>query len=149
MLGLIADCFNINIIIIFMHSRHCQRFLPISGSCHANMADLQKLAEQMFQSTFFAEEAKPSTVREENYYYLVHSCLVQTLYGTYLSMPLSDWSTVRPTWQNAGEGREGILQWSRIPPRGINNTPGCFKIKLQWCGQCWPTVRADFFCLAF
>ena len=26
------------------------------------MADIQKLAEQMFQSTFFAEEAKPSTV---------------------------------------------------------------------------------------
>lgn len=42
-------------------TRHCQRFLPIAGSCHANMADLQKLAEQMFQSTFFAEEAQPST----------------------------------------------------------------------------------------
>ena len=50
----------------FMHSRHCQRFLPIAGSCHANMADLQKLAEQMFQSTFFAEEAQPSTVGDGN-----------------------------------------------------------------------------------
>jgi len=29
------------------------------------MADLEKLAEQMFQSTFFAEEAQPSTVGEE------------------------------------------------------------------------------------
>ncbi|XP_078376011.1 THUMP domain-containing protein 1-like [Oculina patagonica] len=42
-------------------TRHCQRFLPIAGSCHANKEDLQKLAEQMFQSTFFAEDAKPST----------------------------------------------------------------------------------------
>lgn len=48
-----------------MNYRHCQRFLPIAGSCHANMADLEKLAEQMFQSTFLAEEAQPSTVGEE------------------------------------------------------------------------------------
>lgn len=45
-----------------MYSRHCQRFLPIAGSCHANKEDIKKLAEQMFQSTFFAEDAKPSTV---------------------------------------------------------------------------------------
>ncbi|KAJ7384097.1 THUMP domain-containing protein 1 [Desmophyllum pertusum] len=42
-------------------TRHCQRFLPIAGSCHANKEDIKKLAEQMFQSTFFAEDAKPST----------------------------------------------------------------------------------------
>ena len=63
--SLIANRFNANIIIIFMNSRHCQRFLPIAGSCHANMDDLQKLAKQMFQSTFFAEDAQPSTVGEE------------------------------------------------------------------------------------
>ena len=42
--------------------RHCQRFLPISGSCHANKEEMKKLAEQLFQSSFFAEDVKPSTV---------------------------------------------------------------------------------------
>ena len=42
--------------------RHCQRFLPISGSCHANKEEMKKLAEQLFQSLFFAEDVKPSTV---------------------------------------------------------------------------------------
>ena len=42
--------------------RHCQRFLPIGASCHANSEDIKKLASEMFQSTFFAEDAKPSKV---------------------------------------------------------------------------------------
>ncbi|XP_058943579.2 THUMP domain-containing protein 1-like [Pocillopora verrucosa] len=42
-------------------TRHCQRFLPISGSCHANKEEMKKLAEQLFQSSFFAEDVKPST----------------------------------------------------------------------------------------
>ena len=58
--------FNIICVTCF---RHCQRFLPIGGSCYANNEDIKKLASEMFQSTFFAEDTKPSTVRR--YYHLI------------------------------------------------------------------------------
>ena len=59
---------TVSIDVIFHHYPHfdllrnCQRFLPISGSCHANKEEMKKLAEQLFQSSFFAEDVKPSTV---------------------------------------------------------------------------------------
>ena len=55
---LVFNCYQYS----FSFFRHCQRFLPIAGSCHATNEDIKKLSSELFKSTFFAEDATPSKV---------------------------------------------------------------------------------------